>query len=436
MLGPTSKNSVTGSQDVTQIGHNSGTVSIGLTFAQHEANVRERLAEMRADLERAHGAERALLQAQIDAGNATLLNLQQDYERNVAELMDLRQTLAQYHNQIDTGRHAAADAALERGDMSLSRALLGELAAQARARREDASKEEALLEFKLGEIAEAEIRWAEAATHYARASQLDPTLEALHKATHFTQLAGDYARAERLAQDYVTLARAGGDPKDLSRALDRYATVLHRLGRYAGAEEIFTQALEIDRSTIGEGHPVYATHLNNLAGVVEDQGRYAEAEVLYRQALEIGRATIGEGYPDYATCLNNLAGVVQEQGRYAEAEQLYLKALEMGGATIGEGHPDYATRLNNLAGAVENLGRYAEAEELYRKAIKIDRATIGEGHPICASRLNNLAGVLVELDRLDEARPLFEQALAILRATLPPDHPHIKAVQEHLSQLP
>ena len=45
-----------------------------------------------------------------------------------------------------------------------------------------------------------------------------------------------------------------------------------------------------------------ATHLNNLAGVVEVQGRYPEAEGLYRQALEIDRATIGEAHPAFATC--------------------------------------------------------------------------------------------------------------------------------------
>jgi tetratricopeptide (TPR) repeat protein len=394
MLGARSENSVTGSQDVTQIGHNSGTVSIGLTFEQHEANVRERLAEMRADLERAHGAERALLQAQIDAGNATLLNLQQDYERNVAELTDLRQTLAQYHNRIDTGRHAAADAALERGDMSLARALLGELAAQVRAKREDFSKEEALLEFKLGEIAEAEICWADAATHYARAAQLDPTLEALHKATDFTQLAGDYARAERLAQDYVTFARAGDDPKDLSHALASNATVLYRLGRYAEAEIHFAQALDLVRMTVGDVHLDFSSSLINLALVVQDQGRYDEAEKLCREALEIDLVIFGEVHPDYATGLNNLAMVVEAQGRYTESEKFYVEAL------------------------------------------KIDRATIGEGHPAYAIHLNNLAWVLVKLDRSEEARPLFEQALAIFRATLPPDHPHIQNVQGHLPKLP
>jgi len=351
MLGPTSKNNVTGSQDVTQIGHNFGTVSIGLSFEQHEANDRERLAEMRADLERAHGAERALLQAQIDAGNSALRNLQQDYESRLAELTDLRQTLAQYHNQIDTGRHAAADAALERGDMTLARALLGELAAQARARREDASKEEARLEFKLGEIAEAEIRWADAATHYTRAARLDPSFNTLFYATHFTQLSGEYRRAERLALDCLALARAGDDPAALSRALDNYATVLHRLGRHSEAERTFKQALKICRATVGEGHPDYAGHLNNLAGAVWAQGRFAEAERLYREALNICRATVGEGHTYYATNLNNLAGVLVQLDRPNEARPLYEQALAILRVTLPPDHP----HIQNLQGKLSKL---------------------------------------------------------------------------------
>ena len=45
-------------------------------------------------------------------------------------------------------------------------------------------------------------------------------------------------------------------------------------------------------------------------------GRYEEAEPLYRQALQIGRETLGEGHPDYATRLNNLATLLVATGRH------------------------------------------------------------------------------------------------------------------------
>ena len=67
------------------------------------------------------------------------------------------------------------------------------------------------------------------------------------------------------------------------------ATLLAATGRYDEAEPLFRQALEIDRKTLGERHPLYATRLNNLASLLKDTGRHEEAESFYRQALEISR---------------------------------------------------------------------------------------------------------------------------------------------------
>ncbi|MEL6425496.1 MAG: tetratricopeptide repeat protein, partial [Pseudomonadota bacterium] len=68
-------------------------------------------------------------------------------------------------------------------------------------------------------------------------------------------------------------------------------------GRYDEAEPLYTQAIEIDRNTIGEEHPDFATHLNNLAGLYGLTGRYDEAEPLYTQAIEILEATLGPEHP-------------------------------------------------------------------------------------------------------------------------------------------
>jgi tetratricopeptide (TPR) repeat protein len=335
MLGPRTDNSVTDSQNVSQVGHNSGTIQIGLTFQEHEQNVRDRLAELRIDLERAHGAERAVLQSQVDAAQASLSNLQADYEKNVAELADLKVTLSRYDNVLDRTKHEAADAALDRGDRTLARALLGELSAKARARREDASTEEADLEYKLGLIAETEIRWHDAATHFATAARLNPGFDTLKKAWEHAWRAGDYPAAFRLGEDLLAWARAQGTQEQLAAALNEHALTLHAQGSYPEAEALHREALEIDRATIRTNHPDYAIRLNNLAMVVQAQGRHPEAE-----ALEIDRATIGTNHPNYATHLNNLAGVVQAQERYPAARGHYAKALAILRDKLGDGHPN------------------------------------------------------------------------------------------------
>ena len=166
------------------------------------------------------------------------------------------------------------------------------------------------------------------------------------------------------------------------------------------------------------------THLNNLAGVVKAQGRYAEAEPLYREALEIDRKTIGAAHPD-ATA--TIAGVEATLPR---------RALPRGAGNLGEGHPNYATRLNNLArGAGTGAGMRRPSRSTARRW-RSPAPAIGEAHPDYAIHLVNLGSLLGQTDRVAEGRGMLEQALTIFRAALPPDHPHIADTQRHLDALP
>ncbi len=70
------------------------------------------------------------------------------------------------------------------------------------------------------------------------------------------------------------------------------------MGAYDRAEPRFTQALEIRKKALGEGHPKYASTLNNLAALYYALGAYDQAEPLYRQALEIKKKALGEDHPD------------------------------------------------------------------------------------------------------------------------------------------
>jgi tetratricopeptide (TPR) repeat protein len=83
--------------------------------------------------------------------------------------------------------------------------------------------------------------------------------------------------------------------------------------------------------------------------VVQAQGRYAEAEGLYREALEIDRVTIGEEHPGYATHLNNLAGVLVNQGKPEAARPLYEQALEILSATLPPDHPHIGVVESHIA---------------------------------------------------------------------------------------
>ena len=311
------------------------------TFASLQSKLRD---EARTELAAAHGAERQRLEDKIETLNARLRDPEEALAQQHAIITSLEDQLARRGNEIGGDDLAAATTALEAGDFTKARTLFETLAA--RTAPEVTANADA--SFALGQIAEVEIRWHDAATHYARAASLNPTFDTLYKAREFAWRAGNYPAAFRYGEDLLATARKDGTQTQLSIALNEHALTVTAQGRYPEAEGLFRQALEIDRATIGEAHPAYANHLNNLAGVVQAQGRYPEAEGLYRQALEIDRATIGEGHPSYATHLNNLAAAVEVQGRYPEAEGLSAEAMGILRKTLGDGHPTTRTGAANF----------------------------------------------------------------------------------------
>jgi tetratricopeptide (TPR) repeat protein len=63
--------------------------------------------------------------------------------------------------------------------------------------------------------------------------------------------------------------------------------------------------------------------MNSLGYVCYEQGRYAQAEALFSQALEIQRRVLGPGHPSTIISTVNLAKDYEAQGKYSLAAALY-----------------------------------------------------------------------------------------------------------------
>jgi CHAT domain-containing protein/tetratricopeptide (TPR) repeat protein len=218
--------------------------------------------------------------------------------------------------------------------------------------------------------------------------------------------------------------------------LARRADALHRKGRFDRALPLAIEVVDLARQDLGEGHPRYATSLNNLAMLYRDMGDFAQAEPIYRQALKILRVAGGEETRhDYAKALNNLAELYWTMADYARAEPLYRKALEVLRVAVGERHSDYATNLNNLAALYSAMGDYARAEPLSREAVEIMRVTVGEKDPEYALRLNNLATVYSATGDYARAEPVYRKALKIWRAAGEENHSDYASTLNNLAEL-
>jgi tetratricopeptide (TPR) repeat protein len=98
------------------------------------------------------------------------------------------------------------------------------------------------------------------------------------------------------------------------------------------------------------------------------QRRDNEAEVLFKRALEVEKQTLGAGHPQFAASLTNLAVLHYDRGEYAKAEELYRLALSTQERALGLHHPDLLATLEDYAKVLRKLGRSAEASQIGARA--------------------------------------------------------------------
>ncbi len=359
-----------------------------LSLDDYEARQERLRSTVMAEMEGKHGAERERLQAELDEVNRRLAAPDAAFEEAKARFAELEARLG----NAESISAQDAQAALEKGDIDAARDAFERIAAETALE----VKKNADAHFALGEIAEEDVRWNDAAEHYLKAARLDPKYRTYLRAGRLLEQAGRFPEALEHKEAAVASAQEafGARSEERAIALNNLAGLLWATGRYVEAEPHFREALEIGRETLGDRHPGYGARLSNLAALLFSTGHSDEAERLYREGLEITRETLGERHPDYAKDLNNLAGLLDATGRTDEAERLYREALEITRETLGERHPAYATRLNNLGGLLEATGRTKEAEPHLRDALGIIRETLGKQHPNYAIHINNLAKLL------------------------------------------
>ncbi len=75
------------------------------------------------------------------------------------------------------------------------------------------------------------------------------------------------------------------------------ATTLYQHGEFSKAIRAGKEALKAVGDIFGSFHANMATAMNNLALLYSEQGKYAEAEPLYKQALEICKKTLTPTIP-------------------------------------------------------------------------------------------------------------------------------------------
>ncbi len=137
-------------------------------------------------------------------------------------------------------------------------------------------------------------------------------------------------------------------------------------------------------------------------------GRYADAETLCRQALEIRRATLGEQHPQYAVNLKDLAGILALTNRTHEASVLLLQSAQLQWQHLTENFPTMSDRQKRQFLARSQFVQSVELSSLVFQ---------GKG----ADEKDGLRGVLLSKQLLFEVARQESGALMVTVASAPPD---------------
>src|SRR5262249_14418361 len=140
---------------------------------------------------------------------------------------------------------------------------------------------------------------------------------------------GDARREVEDLRAIVRLPEAGRRAMASLGALEQEHETLRNRARYADAERVGRDALEICRRWMGADHPSTAVSSSVLGMDLWFQHKNVEGEALVREALAIWLKALGADHPAVAVGYDDLAVILVAQGQYAEGERLHRQALDL-----------------------------------------------------------------------------------------------------------
>jgi len=250
--------------------------------------------------------------------------------------------------------------------------------------------------------------------------------------------AGHLVSAEADLQQALQMSRSGDHSTPSVETADilvQYAQFdLNAKSDSRRAATLFSQALNIYRSTLGNEHPAVAETLSGLASTALWVDDFENAESYQRQAIEIFQSTVSRTYPDYAVALANLGYILTQREKFKEAEQLLTESLQIERTVFGEDSDRIAQIESHLSVLYDGEGDSKRAIDAAQRAVDISTRALGQSHWRTGYYLNDLADMELRAGDFSAAEATARRALNVLEQSLTSQHLYVASARQTLGE--
>lgn len=217
------------------------------------------------------------------------------------------------------------------------------------------------------------------------------------------------------------------DSPSLLIALNNFASVLDRAGKFDSAALVATEVLESYRRVYPEGHDDLATALNNVAIYRYDMRDLPGAEPPSGEAVAMYTRMDGATHFHTLHALLTRGRILLAQGRIPEAAEMFDHVTDIAVKGLGRKHPTYIDSRYWAGRALAAAGRTADAESTWVTTLATARAVFKPNNLRIGELLTRIG--TLRLDRGDAAgaEPMLREARALRAARLAPGDPEIAA---------
>lgn len=243
--------------------------------------------------------------------------------------------------------------------------------------------------------------------------------------------------AEPLLARAVELLRTGTDGSSRPgyvASLLQLGRTRSRMGDYAGARELFQQALSEQRS-LDPADPLVGELLLELAGSYHMQGKADSAEFLIEQVV----TSLNQGSTTFRSSpelLQQLTLVLTYARDWSRLDSVHASAVRAAQALPrGPARTSaIAVAYSDWAATMRRQGELEAADSMFTRALALHRST-GSGSAAEGGVLTELAALAMQRGKLERADSLYGDAVRILEARLGPDHQLVGAALSGWAEL-